>query len=237
MIDTLAFKKCFAHISIAKDALANRGSQTKAVMKSIEDYREYESQFGQTVFHNQIEDFLRGKSDDEKVRFVEDLRNTFLPYKNALENFKSTEELFIPNIYLKECKERIDSFFAFLKRTEPTATKKKSTKEVDVVKDEPPAPIYKPEVFNGHFKFTDKDKFLELLDEIKDRQLYTTKNTIAAIAHIFYESKRITNCKTYQSCLGLFCECYGQSKSTYKQSDVIKKLAEELKLKHLFLDI
>lgn len=236
MIDTLAFKKCFAYISIAKDALANRDSQTKAVIKSIGDYREYESQFGQTVFHNQIEDFLRGKSDDEKARFIEDLINSFLPYKNALEDFKSTEELFIPNIYLKECKERIDSFFAFLKRIEPTAIKGNSTKEGETAGDEQPVPIYNPDIFKGHFKFADKDEFLELLNEIKDRRLYTKKKTIAAIALIFYKSKRITNCKTYQSCLGLFCECYGQSISTYKPNDV-KFEAENLKRKYNFLDI
>lgn len=226
MVDTLAFKKCFAHISIAKEALADRDSQTKATMKSIEDYREYESLFGQTVFHNQIEDFLRGKSNDEKVRFIEDLRNTFLPYKNALGNFKSTEELFIPNIYLKECKDRIDSFFAFLNKITP----------INTSEEEQLTLIYKPEAFDGHYRYTEKESFLEKLDGIKEYKLYEQRHTLAAIAYIFYKGRLITNCNTYKNVLRFFCECYGQPMSTYKPNDV-KKEAEELKRKYGFLDI
>lgn len=187
----------------------------------MEDYREYESQFGQTVFHNQIEDFLIGKSDDEKVCFIEDLRNTFLPYKNALENFKSTEELFIPNIYLKECKDRIGNFFAFLNRITP----------INTSEEEQLVSIYKPEAFDGHYRYTEKESFLEKLDGIKEYKLYEQKRTLAAI-----KGRLITNCNTYKNALRFFCECYGQPMSTYKPNDV-KAEAENLKQKYGFLDI
>ena len=122
------------------------------------NYTRGENPFPQSTFIRDLESYIFTLPKEKELELVNLLYRKFLNIKKRLENWVSDSSLDIQNIYLSDCKTRIDDFYRYLsgyikKRKIPTFTPKNGITEKQLSR------IFE-ELCKDGWLISDKDTFL-----------------------------------------------------------------------------